>query len=527
MKPRILIVDDNAGVRNSLAALLERVGYTPIIAANAADAKARLDEQIVHLALIDVRLVNDEDPNDRTGLELCEKIDSCVPKIILTGNKDWEVVRDALAPVHGNAPLARAFFHKTEKPQTLLAEIERVLADEYEVIAGQRIAILTSGGDAPGMNAAIWSALRTALARGVEMYAVYDGYDGLLRNDIQKLRWKSVADALTTGGTMLGSARCDKFRKEEERQPAVENLRRKHITGLIVIGGDGSMQGAEALAADVAKSGALLHTVALPGTIDNDLAGTDMSLGASSAVRAVMREIDNMVAPARALRRVFVCEVMGRFSGFLTIEAGLTVGAEALLLPEELVVVAGGKGDQRDWQSHVEIDETVQAVLKELRVVADRLEATFASGKRHAFVLFSEGIRYLTTTKTRTWINAEIVAETLQAQINKWPHAQKPDVRAQVIGYPMRGGSPSRSDMHLGVTLGEAAVDEVLKGTTNMMVGWSESGQCITLTAFDEVVERSNRSPEVKFRERDAWRKTLELQRKLVAPLPRRQGTTT
>ncbi|HLE56690.1 MAG TPA: 6-phosphofructokinase [Rhodothermia bacterium] len=331
-----------------------------------------------------------------------------------------------------------------------------------------------------------------------------------------------MADTLTTGGTMLGAARCKEFREKEGRKPALENLRRKHITGLIVIGGDGSMQGAKALAADAAEDNSTLHTIALPGTIDNDLACTDMSLGAASAVGAVMHEIDSMVAPARALRRVFVCEIMGRFSGFLTIEAGLAVGAEALLLPEELVVVRNGRGEQTDWEKFVDGNATAQRVLAELEVVADRLERTFASGKRHAFVLFSEGIRYLTAKNKGLCITAEVVANSLQALIDQWPHAQKPDVRPQVIGYPMRGGSPSRFDMHLGTMLGETAVHELLKGTTNKMVGWSESGQCTTLSDFDDVVRLSNRSPEVKFRDRKAWQRTLELQRKLVAPLPKR-----
>ncbi len=524
MKPRILVVDNNEQVRNAFSAIVTGAGYDAIPAEDTSAARRELDKQIIHLALVDVRLHHDDDRNDDSGIRLCRDIDQSVPKIILTGGTDWQVVRDALASMNGQPPLARAFVHKTERPETILPEIQRVLDDEYEVIPDRRIAILTSGGDAPGMNAAIWSALRTALARNVEVYAVYDGYDGLLRNDMKKLRWKAVADTLTTGGTMLGSARCEKFRNKEERKAAVANLRNKHITGLLVIGGDGSMQGAKALAADVAETGSPLHTIALPGTIDNDLAGTDLSIGASSAVRAVMREIDSMVAPARALRRIFVCEVMGRFSGFLTIEAGLAIGAEAILLPEELVVMETDKGDRLDWQNFVDIGKTVDRVFTELQTVADQLEATFASGKRHAFVLFSEGIRYLTTEKDKKdpWITAEIVSKRLQKLIERWPQEQKPDVRPQVIGYPMRGGTASRSDVHLGIKLGEAAVGELLKGTTNTMIGWSETGPCITLQDFDEVVRLSNRSPEVKFRDRPSWQATLELQRRLVAPLPRR-----
>ena len=521
MKPKILVLENRDDVRLGYANFLNSKGYEAIPAGNLAEGEAKLKEHLIHLALVDIRLIKDPDPNDLSGIEFCQKkMDACVPRIILSGITDWQVVRDILAPMDGKKRVAHTFFQKTERLETLVGEIERVLALEYEVIPEKRIAVLTSGGDAPGMNAAIWSILRTALARKVEVFAVYDGYEGLLQNRIEKLRWKSVTDTLTTGGTMLGAARCKAFREREGRRPAVENLLRKHISALIVIGGDGSMQGAKALADDVTEAKSTLHTVALPGTIDNDLSET-ISIGAASAVRAVMHEIDNMVAPARALRRVFVCEIMGRYSGFLTIEAGLCVGAEALLLPEDLVMVQPGYADRTDWQSHVDVDETVKRVLDAVAKVGEALEDTFASGKRHAFVLFSEGIRYLTTVNGREWINAAIVAERLEARIQRWTRAPKPDVRAQVIGYPMRGGSPSRSDMHLGITLGAAAVEEVLKGTTNMMVGWSDEKQSVKLTPFDEVVRLSNRAPAVKFEDRPQWKRTLELQRKLVAPLPR------
>lgn len=516
---RILIVDNKDDNREAYAADVRNAGYEVFQARTPEEAEEVLAKELIHLALIDVRLLNDDDDNDRSGLELCSRIDSSVPRIILSGVSDWQVVRDALAPIEGKEPLAHTFFQKTERHEILLNEIARVLAAEYEVIPDRRIAILTSGGDAPGMNAAIWSALRTALAHGVEVYGVSDGYKGLLDNRIGKLRWRSVADTLTTGGTMLGTARSKEFRDPNKRVAAVDNLLRKHISGLIVIGGDGSMQGAKALAEDIRKKGFELRTVALPGTIDNDLAGTDMSIGAATAVARVMHEIDTMVAPARALGRIFVCEIMGRYSGFLTIEAGLCVGAEALLLPEELVVVKSGHGDKADWEKYVDIGATVNRVLSEVEHVADCLEKAFVAGKRHAFVLFSEGIRYLTTTGATQFINAEIVAERLQAAINRWTYPDKPDVRPQVIGYPMRGGSPSRSDMHLGIELGAAAVEALLNGKTNTMVGWSESTHSITFTPFDEVVRLGNRSPAIKFAERPDWKRTLELQRRLVATM--------
>lgn len=510
MKPRILLVENAAETRETTARLLEGENFEVLRAADDQEARTIMAQHLVHLALIDVRLVDDDDRNDTRGLDLCRQIDGDIPRIIVTAHPNWEIVRT----------LAESLVEKGTRPEVLLSEIRTVLSRFYDVIPKRRLAILTSGGDAPGMNAAIWSALRTSLANGIEMFAIYDGYQGLLNDDVRKLRWSSVTDTLTTGGTMLGTARSDDFKnKPEMRKIGARNLIKRHIDGLIVIGGDGSMQGAQALAAAIKDEGAKLDTVALPGTIDNDLAGTDMSIGAASAVAAAMHEINNMVAPARALRRIFVCEVMGKYSGFLTLELGLCVGADAVLLPEELVVIKPAWLEHKDWQDHVDYEKTRRKVLDEINEIADRLEQTFASGKRHAFVLVSEGIRLLATEGNHQHVDLDVVVRALRSHVSDWKITSKAEVRSQTIGYPMRGAPPSRSDIHLGTTLGESAVQALIKGDSNVMLGWSESRGEIRAMTFDEVVSLSNRAPAVKFAERKDWQKTVKLQRTLVKPL--------
>jgi len=509
IKPKILMVEDHPENRDKWTRLLKKEGYDVTATGSPQEACDILKRELFHLALIDVRLVNNEDRNDTKGLELCRQIEADIPRIIFTAYPNWEVVQTL------TKKFAESLVDKGVQPEVLLAEIRAVLASSYDVIPKRRFAILTSGGDAPGMNAAIWSALRTGLAANVEMFGINDGYQGLLNDNVKKLRWSHVTDTLMTGGTMLGTARSEDFKDPEKRKIAAKNLVKRHIDGLIVIGGDGSMQGARELAKTVRdEEHANLYTIGLPGTIDNDLPG-DMSIGASSAVTAAMHEINNMVAPARALKRIFVCEIMGRHSGFLTLEVGLCVGADAVLLPEELVVITGNP--KTNW--HVDMQATRSKVENEVRKVAKELELTFAAGKRHAFVLFSEGIRLLTTNEKskKVWVNLEEITELLEAQIREW-ETEKAEVRSQVIGYPMRGAPPSRFDIHLGTKLGEAAVEALVKRKTNKMLGWSETKGIIERN-FDAVVSESKRAPADKFK--DEWQKTVLLQRKLMKALPK------
>jgi 6-phosphofructokinase 1 len=513
LKPTILLVEDLDENRAAIQALLTEEGYEVVPVSNPDQASAVLREQLVHLALIDVRL-RAADENDMRGLDLCRSMKADIPRILFTAYPNWEVVQSL------GAADADSLVDKGAEPHVLLSEISRVLSRSYDVIPRRRFAILTSGGDAPGMNAAIWSALRTALAAGVEVFAIYDGYEGLIQDRIRKLRPAEVDGSLTTGGTMLGTARSMAFASsEEKRAVAADNLIKRHIDGLIIIGGDGSIRGAQALANIVKQKGSKLQTIALPGTIDNDVDGTEMSIGAASAVVAGMHEINNMLAPARALRRVFVCEVMGQYSGFLTLEIGLCVGADAILLPEELLVLKEGASES-NWLLQVNYTETRRRVEDEIRDIAARLERIFATGKRHAFVLVAEGLRKLTTTSERyEHVNLDWITRALRDCIESWTLTPKAEVRSQVIGYPMRGAPPSRFDIHLGTILGEEAVRCLLSGKSELMIGVSEKGKPKAIS-FDKVLELSSRSPAAQYKQREHWKRTVERQRRLVKPLP-------
>ena len=192
----------------------------------------------------------------------------------------------------------------------------------------KRIAVMTSGGDCPGMNAAIRSVVRVALNEGLEVWGIYNGYAGMTEDQIVPLDARSVGDILHRGGTVLGTARCESFRTEEGRRAAVEKLRARGIEGVVVIGGDGSFRGAQKMA----EMG--VAVVGLPGTIDNDIWGTDYTIGFDTAVNTVVDAINKLRDTASAHGRVMVIEVMGRHSGWIAMTAGLAGGAEQILIPE-------------------------------------------------------------------------------------------------------------------------------------------------------------------------------------------------
>ena len=398
--------------------------------------------------------------------------------------------------------------------EMLAAEICRVLEEEFEVIPVRRLALLTSGGDLPGMNAAIWGAVRTAMRYDMEVVGVTDGYRGLVEGLAHRLTWGQVCDIMTQSGTILGTARLPEFKNEFVRTKALETLTRKHISGLIVIGGDGSMKGASALTRDLRQRDKVLQTIAIPGTIDNDLWGTDMSLGASTAANAMVSELRNMIRPAQALRRIFVCEVMGRYSGYLALQAGLGIGADAVIIPEEIV-----DAHRSSLEMAHSLDECISLVgtednlRRELDKTAKLLELVFARGKRYGFVILAEGIGQLTHGE----LDSDYVRRYLEDRIKDWTHPNRPDVRAHVLGYPVRGASPSRYDIWLGATLGAAAVQCLLDGKSDVMVGWSD-GSGVIETPFAEVIAKSNRPPGEIWTERPQWQELLRLQRELARP---------
>ena len=306
-----------------------------------------------------------------------------------------------------------------------------------------KIGILTSGGDAPGMNAALRSAVRFALELGIGIYAINEGYQGMVEggDKIRELSWDSVGGILQRGGTVIGTARCDEFRTREGRKKAAKNLVENGIDGLIIIGGDGSLTGASIfrtewpeLIAELVKlkelpSGSAekypnLIFVGLPGSIDNDIYGTDMTIGADTALHRITEVIDAITSTASSHQRSFVVEVMGRKCGYLAMMGALAAGADWLFIPEV-------PPDPDTWR-----DEMCEA-----------LKAGREAGRRDSIVVLAEGA----LDKNGTPITSQDIKKTLEEQIGE-------ETRITVLGHYQRGGSPSAFDRNLGTLLGHAAV---------------------------------------------------------------------
>lgn len=298
----------------------------------------------------------------------------------------------------------------------------------------KRIAVLTSGGDAPGMNAAVRAVVRQGLACDMEVYGVYHGYAGLLDGQMELMNARSVGDIIQRGGTMLYTSRCDEFRTDAGQQKAIEQLRANEIEGLVVIGGDGSFRGAHALT----KKG--FPTIGIPGTIDNDIPGTEMTLGFDTAVNTVIEAIDKIRDTATSHERTYVVEVMGRHRGDIALWAGLSGGAESILIPE---------------------------IEHDMNEVIQRLMEGHRRGKKHSIIIVSEGV-----------CPASVVGEKIK-------EATGFDTRVTVLGHVQRGGSPSAYDRMLGSRFGAKAVDLLQAGEAGKMVGiWQNR---IVAVTFDDV----------------------------------------
>lgn len=284
----------------------------------------------------------------------------------------------------------------------------------------KKIGVLTSGGDAPGMNAAIRAVVRRGLSMGLEVVGVRRGYAGLISGDFVTLTASSVGDIIHRGGTILHTARSDRFRTPEGQQEALEQVRQAGIEGLVVIGGDGSFRGALALTAQG------LPAVGVPGTIDNDIYGTDLTIGFDTAVNTCLDAIRKIRDTATSHDRTFVLEVMGRNSGWIALAAGLAGGAESILIPEE----------------PVSID-----------VVVERLARGAERGKKHSVIVVAEGagegFKIGQQIKDRTGF----------------------DVRVTVLGHIQRGGSPSALDAMLATRLGARSVELLVEGHGGLFVG--------------------------------------------------------
>lgn len=305
-------------------------------------------------------------------------------------------------------------------------------------MAVHRIAVLTSGGDAPGMNAAIRSVTRTALDIGLEVFGVKEGYRGLVDGEFVQMNARSVSGIIQLGGTMLGSARCQEFRTEEGRKKALRKLAQHGIDVLVVIGGNGSQSGAYSLF----QMGFPVNGVA--STIDNDLRGSDITIGVDTALNIALEAIDRLKVTASSHQRAFLVEVMGRDCGYLATMAGIAGGAEAIVIPE--------------------IEITPEQI-------ADVIDDAYRRGKAHAIVVVAEGAKYNTARLLEYFAQQEKLIGF--------------DLRATTLGHVQRGGAPLAFDRLLASRLGEKAVRAVAEGTFGVLAG-QRKGE-ITTTPLAEI----------------------------------------
>lgn len=287
----------------------------------------------------------------------------------------------------------------------------------------RRIVVVTSGGDAPGMNAAIRAVARAGHGRGWEVFGSRDGFEGLIKGDLRPLGPRDVGGIMQNGGTILGSARSERFKGAQGQREAVAQLERLGVSAAVVIGGNGSQQGAFAL------SRAGFPAVGVASTIDNDLAGTDVTIGVDTALNVALEAIDRLKSTGSSLRRAFLLEVMGRDCGYLALMAAVAGGAEAVVLPE------------------VEADPD--------RLAAE-IKAAYDRGKPHGIVVVAEGARF----------NAEALAHHFKE------HREVGfDVRVTILGHVQRGARPTYADRMLATRLGAAAVDRLAEGGHGVLVG--------------------------------------------------------
>lgn len=285
----------------------------------------------------------------------------------------------------------------------------------------KKIAVLTSGGDAPGMNAAIRAVVRAGLYEGLEVYGVKDGYSGLYHDKIVKLERHSVSDVINRGGTFLGSARFPQFKEYSYREKAVENLKKHNIDALVVIGGDGSYMGAKLLTEEFN-----FPCIGLPGTIDNDIPGTDYTIGFQTALDTALEAIDRLRDTSSSHQRISIVEIMGRHCGDLTLSAAIAGGCEYIVIPER------------------ELDQ---------EALIESIERSIKRGKRHAIVAITE-----------LMCDVHTLAREIESRV-------KLETRATVLGHIQRGGAPCAFDRVLASRMGVFAVELLLAGKGGRCIG--------------------------------------------------------
>lgn len=301
------------------------------------------------------------------------------------------------------------------------------------------IAVLTSGGDAPGMNPCIRAVVRTALFHGKTVYGIREGYKGLLEGKIEPMEARQVGGILQMGGTVLGTARTPELYTEEGQVKAAKIFKASGIEGLVVIGGDGSMRGAQTLM----KHG--LKVVGIPASIDNDIWGTHMSLGVDTALNTIQEAIDKLRDTASSHRRAFIIETMGRNCGYLAVMAGVIGGAEVVLIPE----------------AEMSVEE-----------VAESVEGAYYRGKTHSIIIVAEG--------------ASVKAQELAQALKEMTVGFR--TRVTILGHIQRGGRPSAFDRLLATRMGVKATDALLAGQSDVMVALQ--GRNIELVSLDKVVSQ-------------------------------------
>lgn len=310
----------------------------------------------------------------------------------------------------------------------------------------KKIAVFTSGGDAPGMNACVRAVVRTSIHFGCEVVGIRRGYEGMIEKDFAKLKRKDVSNIIQMGGTILLSARSEQFRTKEGRRLAYENLKSEGIEGIVAIGGDGTFTGAKIFMEEYPD----VNFVGIPGTIDNDLYGTDFTIGYDTAINTAMAAIDNVKDTANAHNRIFFIEVMGRDAGFIALASGIATGAEAVLIPE---------------------------TKTDLDALAHFLTQNHEHKKNANIVVVAEGDESGGAFK---------IAEEIKSKL---PY--KADIRVTILGHIQRGGRPTCMERVLASRLGLEAVKALLDGKKGVMVG--QIHKSITYTPFEKAIKHHQR----------------------------------
>ena len=308
------------------------------------------------------------------------------------------------------------------------------------------IAVMTSGGDSPGMNAAARAVVRTALYEGVKVYGINNGYQGMLDDDIEELTSRSVSDLIQRGGTFLGTARCPEFKTPEGRRKGFENLVKRGIGGLVIIGGDGSLTGGSLLSKETG-----LPIVGLPGTIDNDVWGMDYTIGCDTAANTIVDAINKLRDTASAHRRIMLVEVMGRNSGWLAMMSGIAGGAEFVLVPE--------------------VKFNIDSMCEEIKAMYD-------AGKRYSIIVVAEGAG-----------SAIEIGKAVEEKTGI-------DTRVSVLGHIQRGGSPTVEDRMKASMLGEKAALAIISGASDIVFGFNE-GKVVGVNLFEAVNNTKTLNPEL------------------------------